>query len=142
MGRAPTVEQTFVSYCGGKQGMDGKTFAKMCKDCHLIDRNFSPTDADLLFSKVVAKGQRRIDLVAFRRALELLAQKKGIAAHDVWRALAETGGPQLYGTPAEAVRFHDDKTLYSGVHKNGGPECVKGLGTSTQRAAYGFRRGQ
>lgn len=33
--------------------MDGKNFSKLCKDCGLIDKKFSLTDADLTFSKVV-----------------------------------------------------------------------------------------
>lgn len=32
--------------------MDGKNFSKLCKDCGLIDKKFSLTDADLTFSKV------------------------------------------------------------------------------------------
>lgn len=32
--------------------MDGKNFSKLCKDCSLIDKKFSLTDADLTFSKV------------------------------------------------------------------------------------------
>lgn len=33
--------------------MDGKNFSKLCKDCGLIDKKFSPTDADLTFSKAM-----------------------------------------------------------------------------------------
>ncbi|KAL8437954.1 hypothetical protein ACSSS7_000604 [Eimeria intestinalis] len=33
-------------------------------------------------------------------------------------------GPILYGTKADNVRFHDDKTTYTGVHKMGGPTTV------------------
>lgn len=32
--------------------------------------------------------------------------------------------PQSSGTVAEANKFHDDKSLYTGVHANGGP-CTK-----------------
>merc|ERR1719436_1955291 len=70
------LEGTFRAYCGGKQDMDGKTFAKMCKDCRLIDGRFTATDADLIFSKAVEKGQRRIGWSAFQRALEMVAQRK------------------------------------------------------------------
>ena len=32
--------------------LDGKNFSKLCKDCGLIDKKFTATDADLTFSKV------------------------------------------------------------------------------------------
>lgn len=36
----------------GKE-MNGKNFAKLCKDCHVIDgKNITTTDADIVFSKV------------------------------------------------------------------------------------------
>lgn len=43
--------------------------------------------------------------------------------------VADGAGPALEGTKAEAVRFHDDKTTYTGTHARGGPESVpKGYG--------------
>ena len=36
--------------------MDGKNFSKLCKDCGIIDKKFSLTDADLTFSKVGASS--------------------------------------------------------------------------------------
>jgi len=40
--------------------MDGKTFAKVTKDCHLIDKKLTPTDVDLIFAKVKDKAARKI----------------------------------------------------------------------------------
>jgi hypothetical protein len=38
-------------------------------------------------------------------------------------------GPALSGTKAQANKFHDDKSLYTGTHANGGPAAVaKGAG--------------
>ena len=34
------------------------------------------------------------------------------------------GGPKFAGTKADAVKFHDDKSLYSGIHANGGPSTI------------------
>ena len=45
--------------------MDGKTFSKLCKDCKLVDKKFSATDADLTFAKVKAKTERRITFAEF-----------------------------------------------------------------------------
>ena len=38
--------------------------------------------------------------------------------------IVEAGGPIYSGTMAEPVRFHDDKTLYTGVHAKGGPSTL------------------
>ena len=40
--------------------MDGKSFAKMCKDTKLIDKKLTATDVDLIFAKSKAKTDRRI----------------------------------------------------------------------------------
>ena len=40
--------------------MDGKSFAKMAKDCKLIDKKLTTTDIDLTFAKVKDKSERRI----------------------------------------------------------------------------------
>ena len=34
------------------------------------------------------------------------------------------GGPVFHATQAEAVRFHDDKSSYTGVYAQGGPTNV------------------
>ena len=85
--------------------MDGKNFSKLCKDCGIVDKNFSLTDADLTFSKVGAscpvfslwlgmpvlcvhaycpclilqvktKGARKITYAEFKKAVEAIASKK------------------------------------------------------------------
>lgn len=40
--------------------MDGKSFAKMCKDTKLIDKKMTATDVDLIFAKSKTKADRRI----------------------------------------------------------------------------------
>lgn len=126
-----SVDDVFGAYCGTKSDMDGRTFVKICKDCLVIDRKFTAIDADLIFSRVVPKGQRRIGLLDFLTALELAAKKKGVAVDSVHSAVLSSRGPILKGTVVEAVRFHDDTSTYTGVHANGGPDAApKGLGTS------------
>ena len=41
--------------------MEGKTFAKLAKDCNLLDKMVTVTDIDLIFAKVKAKGARKIN---------------------------------------------------------------------------------
>jgi len=38
--------------------------------------------------------------------------------------VSESKGPILVGTVADAVKFHDDKSLYTGVYAHGGPTTV------------------
>ncbi len=41
--------------------MDGKTFAKLAKDCGILDKKLTPTDMDLIFAKIKAKDARKIN---------------------------------------------------------------------------------
>eukprot|EP00913_Durusdinium_trenchii_P011025 g10349.t1 len=112
-----TVERTFKAFCGIKPGMDGKTFAKLCKDFARL---------------VLQKGNRRIGLEQFDAALELIAKQKNTTLEDVWSHVRCCGGPVLTSTKAETVRFYDDKSTYTGTHKEGGPDPGrKGRGTLT-----------
>jgi len=47
-----SLQQIFHKYTSDKPEMDGKTFAKLAKDCHLLDKKLTPTDVDLKFAKV------------------------------------------------------------------------------------------
>jgi len=134
-----SVMDAFIAYCGeGHTDMDGKTFAKLCKDCGLVDKKMTATDVDLIFAKVVAKGQRRIAYPQFDSALSMCAQKKGVSAEEVKTKVGSMHGPVLHATKADAVRFHDDKSTYTGTHSHGGPESVpKGDGHAPQSASFG-----
>jgi len=82
--------------------MDGRSFAKLCKDCRLFDRGFTAVDADLIFKKVLAgSGQRKMDLSKFEFALQLVAERKAMEPSDVLAVLAESSGPEALR--AEAV---------------------------------------
>ncbi|OLP89249.1 Adenylate cyclase [Symbiodinium microadriaticum] len=131
-----TVERTFKAFCGTKPGMDGKSFAKLCKDSSLVEKNLTKTDVDIIFAKVCKKGHRRIGLEQFDAALEMIADKKTLTLEEVWCAVRCCGGPVLNSTKAETVRFYDDKSLYTGTHAQGGPDPGrKGKGTLTWTTA-------
>ena len=40
--------------------MDGKVFAKVAKDCKLLDKKLTSTDVDLIFAKIKDKSARKI----------------------------------------------------------------------------------
>jgi len=133
--QANNVSDVFMSFSGGKTDMDGKTLAKLCKDCSLLCKRFTATDVDLVFAKVVTKGQRRIDVQQFQKAIQLIAEKKGSSVDSITAQILAAGGPTLKGTVADSVRFHDDKNTYTGTHVNGGPEHVAvGAGTAADQS--------
>merc|ERR1712232_1070879 len=134
------LEKVFVSYAGPHADMDGKTFVKLCKDCKLLNilgssKKFTQTDADLAFAKVVAKGQRRICFQQFEALLAAVADARGMTHDEVQALVGHSSGPVLLGTKTDAVRFHDDKTTYTGTHVNGGPESVAvGAGSAADQS--------
>eukprot|EP01060_Flectonema_neradi_P018874 TRINITY_DN2582_c1_g2_i1.p1 TRINITY_DN2582_c1_g2~~TRINITY_DN2582_c1_g2_i1.p1 ORF type:complete len:567 (+),score=146.55 TRINITY_DN2582_c1_g2_i1:56-1702(+) len=125
----------FCNFGAGQRGagdqMDNAKFVKFCKDTKLIDgKKFTQTSADLLFSKIKPKGGRTISYDCFKYSgLPDIAGKKGITVQQVIDGMLAAEGPKSSGTVGDAVRFHDDKSQYTGVYKAGGPTNVD-LGTS------------
>merc|ERR1719262_804188 len=66
----------------------------------------------------------------FNKALEHMAQRKNLSLTVVQSTIVDCRGPVIHATQADAVRFHDDKSTYTGTHVNGGPESVA-VGTGT-----------
>ena len=56
--------------------MDGKTFAKMAKDCKILDKHLTATDIDLVFAKVKDKAARKITYPQFEKGIAECANKK------------------------------------------------------------------
>ena len=110
--------------------MDGKTFAKFAKDTKLVDKKLTATDVDLIFNKVKQKTERRISYAEFQKSFTYLAEKKGIDVDALKELIVGAGGPQYTGTQADHVKFHDDKSLYTGVYANGGPTNVDVIGNT------------
>jgi len=107
----------FQAFCGSHPDMDGKSFAKLCKDSNLVGGRFSATDADLIFARCVAKGRRRMTYQEFLCALDAIAEKKPMELPELHVAIGQLNGPVRNGTKLEAVRFHDDKSTFTGTHR-------------------------
>jgi len=116
-----STQSIFKSFTSDQPEMDGRTFVKFCKDSGLFDKAFTQTDADLLFTKIKAKGARKITFAEFEASFSGIADKKKISVDEVKEIILNTAGPQYKGTKADEVRFHDDKSTYTGVHQHGGP---------------------
>lgn len=115
----------FASFGGApSKEMDNSHFTKMLKESKIIGKLFTGTDADLLFNKIKAKTARKITYDEFiSRGIPEIAAKMKKSPQDV-EALIAAASPQSHGTKADAVKFHDDKSMYTGVYKAGGPTNV------------------
>ncbi|KAK9838481.1 hypothetical protein WJX81_002091 [Elliptochloris bilobata] len=126
-GELKKVFCSFASF-GGRQHveeMDGGRFEKLCRDCGLVDRKaVTSTEVDLAFARAKAKGARRLTFERFLDALALLAERKGTSLADLAAAVLAARGPCVSGTRADYVKFHDDKSTYTGVYARGGPTNV------------------
>jgi hypothetical protein len=98
----------------------------LCKDCKVISKACTTTDIDLIFAKVKAKTARKITFKEFEVAVDLCAKKRGQSREELTTVMLAAGGPVFTATKAEKVKFHDDKSLYTGVHAKGGPSTLGG----------------
>lgn len=113
------VYRTFV---GKAEAMDSRSWVKLLKETKLIDKGLTTTDADLIFAKL--KSGKTLGFTQFLEALKQVATRKKVPYEDVVAQVSATEGPTFTGTKAEPTRFHDDKSLYTGVHAHGGPSTV------------------
>ena len=58
--------------------MDSRTLQKFCKDNRLLSKRLTRTDVDLLFTRVKARGTKRITFEQFCECLHEMAAKKGV----------------------------------------------------------------
>lgn len=125
---AASLQEVFAKFAAGQAEIDGKTFAKMAKDCKVINKQCTNTDIDLIFAKVKERSARKINYQQFLAALDQCATKRGQTMADLEAVILASGGPVFSGTQADSVRFHDDKSQYTGVYAQGGPSTVGGTG--------------
>ncbi|MEY6403338.1 tubulin polymerization-promoting family protein, partial [Salmonella enterica subsp. enterica serovar Corvallis] len=121
----------------GKE-LNGKTWAKLCKDCKIIDgKNVTSTDVDIVFSKVKQRTARVITYEEFQRALEELAPKrfKGQSKEEALQSihkLVEGREPTNVGVTkvakAPTVDRLTDTSRYTGSHKERFDESGRGKG--------------
>ncbi|XP_054856153.1 tubulin polymerization-promoting protein family member 3 [Eublepharis macularius] len=122
------------------QEMNGKNWAKLCKDCKVIDgKGVTSTDVDIVFSKVKGKTSRSINMEEFKKALEELGPKKfkdkskEEAFEAICQLVAGKEPANLGVTKAKAVGAVErltDTSKYTGSHKERFDETGKGKGKS------------
>ena len=119
-----SLKDVFHSFTGGKPEMESKQFSKLCKECKLIDKKFGINDIDIVFAKVKSGKVKTITFAEFENALAEIAKRKGSTKEAIEKAIKSHGGATYSGTKADYVKFHDDKTTYTGVYAKGGPSVV------------------
>ena len=118
------MQDIFKSFAAGKNEMESKQFQKLVKECKLIDKKFTQNDVDIVFSKVKVKGLKTITFGDFENALSEIAKKKGTTKAKIEEQIKSHGAATYSGTKADYVKFHDDKSQYTGVYARGGPTTV------------------
>jgi len=123
------VDDIFVAFASFGMGgelqteMDGAKFAKLCRDCDLVDKNFTSVDVDLAFTKAKTKGQRRISFAEFHDILQAMADKKGVHKSSVINTILRAEGPVILSAVSDQARMGSvlqrltDHTRYTGSHK-------------------------
>ncbi len=119
-----SLNDVYKSFCAGKPEMESKQFSKLCKECKLIDKKFGINDIDIIFAKVKSGKVKTITFAEFENALGEIAKKKGTTKETIENAVKAHGGATYTGTKADYVKFHDDKSTYTGVYARGGPTTV------------------
>jgi len=120
-----TLESVYKSYCAGKPELESKQFSKLVKDCKLTDKkSFTINDVDIVFAKVKSGKLKTITFPEFKKAVAEIAAKKKTTPEKIEEAILAHGGATYSGTKADYVKFHDDKSTYTGVYAKGGPTTV------------------
>merc|ERR1712096_370108 len=125
------LKAVFTKMCkfGGAKDpkkMDGRTLVKCMKESKV--KEITSTDCDMVFAKVAGRGVRKIQYPKFIEVLEALAKRKDMKFKDLADKIVGAGGPKTgKATKADNVRLAK-KENSCGVHKNGGPSTVDGVG--------------
>jgi hypothetical protein len=115
---------------GNTTGLTSRNFVKLAKDSKIVDKKITTTTLDLAFTKAARAftssgdtnwGGKRISFEQFVYALQLCAESAGCEPSVLHAKCMAVGAPSVKATVADNVKFHDDKSTYTAVHKNGGP---------------------
>ena len=124
------MEDIFLRYCAfgaGQRGdnmMDNFRFGKFCRESRILGPGCNKRDADIIFVRVASAAKRRkITYPEFIHVLERIALKKRVPFTLLEATILQSGGPRLHAaaTIPQEVKFHDDKSTYTGVYVHGGP---------------------
>jgi len=125
------VFQKYCKFAPASTALDNVKWFKCVSEMGLIDnKTVTRADADLIFTKVKAKGERRINLQGFRDALVMVARKKGGKAEGEGDDVEELG-KMLAGKLTISPKM-ENKTTADGVSPTRG--ASKSVGAAPSKA--------
>jgi hypothetical protein len=135
------LEDAFRQFCsfGDKDSaplMDGAKFAKMCRDCKLLDKTkLTATDVDIIFTKAKPKTERKLTLEQFEVAVKMLGEKKYPGDPRAMSKIQSklSSGPTTHPGTTKVAQDQllgrmTDTSAYTGTHKQRFDESGKGRG--------------
>ena len=73
---ADEIDAVFKQFSPDGSVIDGKVFAKLAKDCNILNEKCTTTDIFIIFKRVKEKHNRKINFDQFKKALKLCAEKR------------------------------------------------------------------
>ena len=113
------LQTLFLNYSGSTHEINERTFSKIFQEAHVLDNELTKTDLPIIFGAVKSANNVKIGYAQFKAGVELAAKKKKISVSALEHILSKSHGPKARGTTPEQVRFHDDKTQFTGVYSKG-----------------------
>lgn len=102
--------------------MEGSKFAKLAREAGLLDSHvITPTEIDILFSRVKDKTERKISFAQFRTALRLIAEKKYHQNHQNHQPEQEQSS-----TDAKSGIAETEERILVAVRELDGPQLAEG----------------
>jgi hypothetical protein len=109
-------DEIYNLFAAEKGQLQSRDFNKLMGDCNMFDKNFTKNDVDTTFTHSVGRGAKVMSLEQFHVAVREVAKKKKVPIYQVQQKVEKCAGPHSNATKTDAVRFHDDKDTYTGMH--------------------------
>lgn len=102
--------------------LDSSRFVKLCRDAKILQNGLDSHRLDVIFSKCTTLDSRKMCFDNLLIALSHISVCIGEPLHEISRKIAACGEPSKSSpTKTQYVKLHDDKSLFTGVYKRGGP---------------------
>ncbi|KAJ1624020.1 hypothetical protein T492DRAFT_1050551 [Pavlovales sp. CCMP2436] len=125
-----------VSMCPGwTPGSGSPSLPRLSTPTPFPPSLLSPNSKDLAFTKAARAlttsgdtswGGKRISFDQFVYALQLCAESAGCEPDVLYAKCLAVSAPSVKATIADNVKFHDDKSTFTAVARNGGPSKIDG----------------
>ena len=126
------VFRRFANFGASKLDVEGKKvnsvisidvyrFIKLCKDSNILKAKGLTEKLNVIFSKCVPMGSKRMIFDNFLMSLPHLSVLTRKSMSDICNKIASCKGPEKSCTKPGFVKLHDDKSTFPGIYARGGP---------------------